>query len=313
MTDMDLGQMFLVYNQALIARSSSDILFFKQQWDDIEERVRWKQYHVIEARGFIYYIKGNVRIQITTDELIYFYLIDLKTLEPQLENVMYNYMNCTQMMFGSKVRYCITYKTNQRSFQVYTRKFWHNFKVNIIDENMEGSKAVEFEKLGIFFATKIDKVVQYKTEGYELDGELPIKLLASETREPNEVLALQKCQNEEYLAVISGKNLIGAEQKINQLFVYKLKGMQDGSPRFEQVGWVMLKNIPEYFTQCSLKFHFVNVPGTTDRQELIFANIKEIFKLKWKDMNNESYEVTSIYKIQQKLIKQPQYFTCNSD
>jgi len=29
MTDMDLGQMYLVYNQALIARSSGDILFFK--------------------------------------------------------------------------------------------------------------------------------------------------------------------------------------------------------------------------------------------------------------------------------------------
>jgi len=29
MTDMDLGQMYLVYNKALIARSSSDILFFK--------------------------------------------------------------------------------------------------------------------------------------------------------------------------------------------------------------------------------------------------------------------------------------------
>lgn len=95
MTDMDLGQMYLVYNQALIARSSSDILFFKQVWDEISETYKWKQYKVIEARGFIYYIKGNVRIQITTDELIYFYLIDPETLEPQLENVMYNYMNCT--------------------------------------------------------------------------------------------------------------------------------------------------------------------------------------------------------------------------
>lgn len=50
---------------------------------------------MIEARGFIYYIKGNIRIQITTDELIYFYKIDPETLMPHLENVMYNYMNCT--------------------------------------------------------------------------------------------------------------------------------------------------------------------------------------------------------------------------
>ena len=33
------------------------------------------------------------------------------------------------MMFGKKVRYGITYKTNQRSFDIYRRKFMHNLKV----------------------------------------------------------------------------------------------------------------------------------------------------------------------------------------
>ena len=87
MTDMDLGQMFLIFNTALIARSSSDILFFKIEKDD-EGKREWKQYKMLEVRGFIYYIKGNVRIQITTDENIYFYLIDKKTFMPILENVM---------------------------------------------------------------------------------------------------------------------------------------------------------------------------------------------------------------------------------
>jgi hypothetical protein len=63
-------------------------------------------------RGFIYYIKGNVRIQITTDAKIFFYLIEKDTLKPILENAMFNFMNCNQMMFGSKVRYSVTYKTN---------------------------------------------------------------------------------------------------------------------------------------------------------------------------------------------------------
>ena len=38
------------------------------------------------------------------------YLIDKETYMPNLENVMYNYMGCNQMMFGSKVRYGIAYK-----------------------------------------------------------------------------------------------------------------------------------------------------------------------------------------------------------
>jgi hypothetical protein len=61
MTDKDLGQMYLVYKKALVARSSGDILFFKQVIDD-EGETRWQLYKEIEIRGFIYYIKGNVRI-----------------------------------------------------------------------------------------------------------------------------------------------------------------------------------------------------------------------------------------------------------
>lgn len=123
--------MILVYNNALIARSSGDILFFKLVLDEEEGIRKWELYHQFEIRGFLYYIKGNIRIQITTDEKIYFYLIDKETLIPELENVMFNYMACTQTMFGSKVRYCVTYKTNQKSFDVYRRKHWHDFKVPI--------------------------------------------------------------------------------------------------------------------------------------------------------------------------------------
>jgi hypothetical protein len=63
---MDLGQMYLVYNSALIARSSGDILFFRiENEEDLltkEVSRKWRQYDSIQVRGFIYYIKGNVRI-----------------------------------------------------------------------------------------------------------------------------------------------------------------------------------------------------------------------------------------------------------
>ena len=104
--------MYLIYNTALAARSSSEIVFFKIETEENTERRRWKQYHTIEERGFVYYIKGNVRIQITTEDKIYFYHMNEETFMPELENVMYNYMNCTTMMFGAKVRYGITYKTS---------------------------------------------------------------------------------------------------------------------------------------------------------------------------------------------------------
>lgn len=227
MTDRDLGQMYLVYNSALICRSSSQILFFRIETNEITERREWKLYETINSRGFIYYIKGNIRIQITADDKIYFYLIDKKTLMPTLENVMYNYMNCSQMMFGSKVKYGITYKTNQKSFVIYRRKYEHNFKVPVASENYEGAKGLEIKSEGKFLVAKIDKVKIYDTDNYLECGELEIKLLPTETREPNEIISLQCCQSDEYLAIISGKNLIMNEQKPNQLFVYRRQ--PDGS------------------------------------------------------------------------------------
>lgn len=129
MTDKPLGQMVLFNGEALIARSSTCVLFFKQVKDKMTGVRSWQQYHQINKRAFVYFIKGNIRIQLTTEEHIYFYLIDRETFMPILENIMYNYMGCNQMMFGKRVRYGITYKTNQTGFQVYRRKFMHNLKV----------------------------------------------------------------------------------------------------------------------------------------------------------------------------------------
>ena len=86
--------MFLINGKALVARSSAKILFFKRKYDDEKEVFEWKLYKTLYHKGLIYYIKPTVRIQVTTDEKIYFYLIDMKTLEPTLEAVMFNFMRC---------------------------------------------------------------------------------------------------------------------------------------------------------------------------------------------------------------------------
>ena len=80
---------------------------------------------------------------------------------PKLENVMYNFMNCSQMMFGSKVKYGITYKPNQKSFDVYRRKFKHDIYSQVNNENFEGCKAIEMHSLGIFLVTKVDKILLF--------------------------------------------------------------------------------------------------------------------------------------------------------
>lgn len=50
MTEKDLGQMYLVFNTALVARSSSDILFFKIEKNIDTEKREWKLPYRISAR-----------------------------------------------------------------------------------------------------------------------------------------------------------------------------------------------------------------------------------------------------------------------
>ena len=109
--------------------------------------------------------------------MIYFYIIDAETLMPNLENVMNNYMKCSQMMFGSKVKYGITYKPNQKQFDVFRRKYIHDIQSCVNNGNFEGSKGMELNTLGIFLVTKIDKVLLFSLLTFEQCGHIPIQLL----------------------------------------------------------------------------------------------------------------------------------------
>lgn len=132
---------------------------------------------------------------------------------PTLENVMQNYMGCNQMMFGRRVRFGITYKTNQRSFEIYARKCMHNLKVCVQSENLEGAIAIELTKHKVFLVSKIDKVMMFDSENFKQIGSIPITLLITETREPNQVIGITSSQDQKMLAIISGKNLVMSEQK----------------------------------------------------------------------------------------------------
>jgi hypothetical protein len=110
--DGDFGQIVLIKGECLVVQSSSRMMFFVEKIDLLTKVKQWECFKTIKIRGAIYYIKDTNRMQVTTNEFIYFYVIDLETFQPTLENVMYNYMSCNQMMIGKKVRYTVCYKTN---------------------------------------------------------------------------------------------------------------------------------------------------------------------------------------------------------
>ena len=58
----DLGTMYLINEECLVARSSGDILFFKQEYDLFTGIKSWINFKTLHIRGFLYWTKGNSRI-----------------------------------------------------------------------------------------------------------------------------------------------------------------------------------------------------------------------------------------------------------
>ena len=139
-------------------------------------------------------------------------MMDPEDFMPSLENCMNNFMQCNQMMFGSAVRYCVTYKTNQADLNIYTRKFTHDFRVNVAQVNYEGSIGLNLKSINAMLVSNIDEIQMYDGKTFQevKNRKITINLLKSETRERNEVIAMNLCPYEKYLGVITGKNLIKA-------------------------------------------------------------------------------------------------------
>jgi hypothetical protein len=79
---------------------------------------------------------------------------------------MYNYMGCNQMMFGSRVRYGISYKSNQKNFTIYRRKYMHNLKVCVNATNFEGCKGIELVSHNTILVTNLDQVLIFDSETF---------------------------------------------------------------------------------------------------------------------------------------------------
>ena len=135
---------------------------------------------------------------------------------------------------------------------------------------------------------------------YKQCGEIPIQLLDNNTREPNQVIGLQKSKCENWLAIISGKLLIQEKQKQNQLFIFKREKSADALSydKFELHKRIIVKDIP-YFTEVGMDFYFRN----DDPSRIIFAKKDEIF-----EMNIENIEFETIHKFNPALKCQPKIF-----
>ena len=149
-----------------------------------------------------------------------------------------------------------------------------------------------------------DKIKLVDTTHFKECGEIPITLFKSESREDTQVLSMQLCQNEQYLAVLTGLKLINNKNQINQCYIFKrVKGSCDKDDTWKQEKRCVIKDYQEdqriYFMSVCLVFYFQN-NSKREKQKLIFANTSGIFSL---DFNSESIE--EIYKFATPLVSTP--------
>lgn len=71
------------------------------------------------------------------------------------------------MMFGSKVKYGITYKTGERSFEIHRRKFEHDYLVNVVENDLDGSRGLPLVSMDAFLVSKINTIQFFDINSFE--------------------------------------------------------------------------------------------------------------------------------------------------
>jgi hypothetical protein len=69
-------------------------------------------------------------------------------------------------MIGKRVRYAITYKTNKKSFMLCRRKYIHNLKVTVNNNDFEGAFGIGLNTLNVFLIAKVDRVLIFDSHTY---------------------------------------------------------------------------------------------------------------------------------------------------
>lgn len=106
---------------------------------------------------------------------------------------------------------------------------------------------------------------------------IKVNLLPSQTRERNEIIAMNICPYEKLLGVITGKNLIKNSQKPNQLFIFKKSTTEgsDGEGIYEEFthisgGPIRIADMIDLQGVC-MDFVFKNNPISGKCDTIIFA------------------------------------------
>lgn len=151
--------------------------------------------------------------------------------------------------------------------------------------------------MNAFLVSKLDTISFYDIDEFiefpECRIKIPLLAQTEEQKQPNQVINMTVSHNEEYLAAISGTNVIMDQQQPNQLFIFKRKRAfkEDEMDQFELIKQIRIR---ESFNllKSTLSFYF-KLPnkGKTKTDMLIFAERDRIFELNF--LTNQIYDTVT--------------------
>lgn len=124
------------------------------------------------------------------------------------------------------------------------------------------------------------------------------------------IINMQVSHDGEYLAVITGQNLIKNQQKYNRLFVFKRQKTykENELDKYLEVKELDIRKIFTDFRKASLSFFFKHPVKGTKIDRLIFCEKDRIF-----EVNFETEEFYNVVTLLSPLTDQPTIFKQNAD
>ena len=135
-----------------------------------------------------------------------------------------NFMGCSQMMFGSKVRFCVTFKQNEQDFYIWCRRYYHNFKCTVSAMDLEGA-------VGANLPSSRECVIAHGHEikvqdiGWEREAEsfsIPTK-----DEGDKEILYITVSPDELRLGICVGQRLIKESFVVTEIIIYSRNRIGD--------------------------------------------------------------------------------------
>lgn len=166
-------------------------------------------------------MNGDYKFQMILDEKILIYKLEPigtgSRFIPVLENSMYNFMGCSQILMSKNGQFAVSFKFHQNNLHLFERKYIHGFKVSVNKKDYEGT-----------IATKVER-----NSGYILCNDLNIEMFSSDReriqkvqicgRPSNEeIISVDISQDETRFAVGLGTLAQGADETITCIIVYDI-------------------------------------------------------------------------------------------